>query len=135
MGNLNEQSWDELWNSEQAEHVRAKVRNCDRQCWMIGSVSPAMHKYIWKPALWVIHHKFLRAYRGLIHKKKYSMYEIPAVRDYRDGKVTREELDACSTCDLSAQCLSNGLSSASQELLRTKSGEDFVAEDMQRQKI
>ena len=46
MGNLNTQTWDELWNSEDAEKVRKKVRHCDRNCWMIGSVSPAMHKYI-----------------------------------------------------------------------------------------
>ncbi|MGN0549558.1 MAG: radical SAM/SPASM domain-containing protein [Acutalibacteraceae bacterium] len=95
MGNLNEQSWDELWNSEQAEKVRKFVRNCDRNCWMIGSVSPAMHKYIHKPALWVIKHKFLRFFK----KKKYSMYENKIVRDLRDGKVTKEELDACSTCE------------------------------------
>ena len=131
MGNLNTQSWDELWNSEQAEQVRAKVRACDRQCWMIGSASPAMHKYIWKPALWVIHHKFLRFWK----KKKYSMYGIPAVRDFRDGKITKEELDACSTCDLSGACINNGLSSASEELLKNKAGEDFVAEDMRRQNL
>ena len=95
MGNLNEQSWDELWNSEQAEKVRKFVRNCDRNCWMIGSVSPAMHKYIHKPMLWVIKHKFLRFFK----KKKYSMYENKIVRDLRDGKVTKEELDACSTCE------------------------------------
>ena len=58
MGNLNKvSSWDELWNSPQAESVRKKVRCCDRNCWMIGSVSPAMHKYIWVPALWVLRHK------------------------------------------------------------------------------
>lgn len=95
MGNLNEQGWDELWSSEQAEIVRKKVRCCDRNCWMIGSVSPAMHKYIWVPALWVIKHKFLRFFK----KKKYSMYENKIVRDYRDGKVTKEQLDACSTCE------------------------------------
>lgn len=95
MGNLNEQTWDELWNSEQAEVVRQKVRCCDRNCWMIGSVSPAMHKYIRKPAFWVIRHKFLRFFK----KKKYSMYENKIVRDYRDGKVTKEQLDACSTCE------------------------------------
>ena len=55
--------WDELWASEQAEKVRTKVRHCDRQCWMIGSVSPAMHKYIWVPTLWVIKHKFLRFWK------------------------------------------------------------------------
>ena len=95
MGNLNEQSWDELWNSKKAEAVRKKVRCCDRNCWMIGSVSPAMHKYIWVPALWVIRHKFLRFFS----KKKYSMYENKIVRDYRDGKVTKEQLDARSTCE------------------------------------
>ncbi len=95
MGNLNEQSWDELWNSPQAEVVRKKVRCCDRQCWMIGSVSPAMHKYIWVPAMWVVKHKFVNS----LKKKKYSMFENKIVRDYRDGKVTKAELDAKSTCE------------------------------------
>lgn len=95
MGNLNRQSWEELWNSEQAERVRSFVRNCDRNCWMIGSVSPAMHKYIYKPAAWVIKHKFLRFFK----KKKYSMYENKIVQDFRDGKVSKEELDALSTCE------------------------------------
>ncbi len=95
MGNLNQQSWDELWNSEKAEEVRNKVRCCDRNCWMIGSVSPAMHKYIWVPFFWVLKHKFLFFFK----KKKYSMYENKIVRDFRDGKVTKEQLDACSTCE------------------------------------
>lgn len=128
MGNLNNQTWDELWNSEDAEKVRAKVRHCDRNCWMIGSVSPAMHKYIWVPALWVIHHKFLRFWK----KKKYSMYELKVVRDYRDGKVTKEQLDKCSTCDFNAT-VNNGLSAASMEQLKNKSGEQIVAEDIERQ--
>ena len=128
MGNLNEQSWDDLWNSEQAETVRRKVRACDRNCWMIGSVSPAMHKYIWVPMWWVIRHKFLRFWK----KKKYSMYELKVVRDYRDGKVTKEQLDRCSTCDLHAE-IDNGLSAASKEQLREKSGEEIVAEDIQAQ--
>lgn len=103
MGNLNRQSFDEVWNSPEAEQVRQRVRGCSRNCWMIGSVSPAMHKYIWKPAWWVICHK-----AKFWTKKKYSMYENKIVRDYRDGKVTREELDACSTCDLCAD-VRNGL--------------------------
>ena len=95
MGNLNTQTFDELWNSEAAENVRKKVRCCDRNCWMIGSVSPAMHKYIWVPFFWVLKHKFLFFFK----KKKYSMYENKIVCDYRDGKVTKEQLDACSTCE------------------------------------
>ena len=128
MGNLNNQTWEELWNSEQAEKVRNTVRHCDRGCWMIGSVSPAMHKYIWKPALWVIKHKFLRFFK----KEKYSMYENKIVRDFRDGKVTKEELDKCSTCDMNC-VVHDGLSEASKEQLKQKSGEEIVDADIARQ--
>lgn len=128
MGNLNEQSWDELWNSDQAEKVRKIVRHCDRNCWMIGSVSPAMHKYIWKPALWVVRHKFLRFFK----KKKYSMFENKIVRDYRDGKVTKEDLDKLSTCDMNA-IINNGLSEKSLEQLKDKTGEEIVDEELKRQ--
>ena len=95
MGNLKEQTWEELWNSEAADAVRAKVCCCDRNCWMIGSVSPAMHKYIWVPGIWVAWHKF----KALFMQKPYSMYENKIVRDYRDGKVSKETLDSCSTCE------------------------------------
>ena len=128
MGNLNDSTWEEVWNSGQAEAVRAKVRACDRECWMIGSASPAMHKYIWKPGLWVLQHRFLRFFR----KKKYSMYEIPAVRDLRDGRVTKEELDRCSTCDLCAVA-DNGLSEASKASLAERSGEEIVADSLAKQ--
>lgn len=128
MGNLNTQSWDELWNSPQAEEVRKKVRCCDRDCWMIGSVSPAMHKYIWKPATWVLVHKF----KALFTKHPYSMYELKICRDYRDGKVTKEELDKCSTCDMDC-VINNGLSEASKEQLKHKTGEEIVDADIAQQ--
>lgn len=128
MGNLNHQSWNELWNSPEAEKVRKKVRHCDRQCWMIGSVSPAMHKYIWKPASWVIHHKA----KAMLTRRPYSMYENKICRLYRDGKVTKEELDACSTCDLRGK-INNGLSVESMEQLKYKTGEEIVDADIQKQ--
>lgn len=128
MGNLNNQTWDELWNSEQAEKVRTKVRHCDRQCWMIGSVSPAMHKYIWKPTWWVIKHKFLKFYK----KEKYSMFENKIVKQYKEGKVTKEELDKCSTCDMNC-IVHDGLSEKSKEALEGKSGEQIVEEDIANQ--
>lgn len=128
MGNVNEvKEWDELWESEQADKVRSKVRCCDRDCWMIGSVSPAMRKYIWKPAWWVFRHKI-----KFWTKKKYSMYELKIVRDYRDGKVTKEELDKCSTCDFNA-VLNDGLSEASKEQLKDKTGEEIVDADIAEQ--
>lgn len=73
MGNLNEQNWDELWNSEQAKEVRRCTKECKRNCWMIGSASPAMHKYIWVPGWWVVKHKFLKG-------GKYSLKENAFIR-------------------------------------------------------
>lgn len=125
MGNLNNQTWDELWNSTDAENVRAKVRCCERQCWMIGSVSPAMHKYIWIPALWVVWHKL----KSFISSKPYSLYENKICCDLEHGKVTKEHLDKCSTCDNNAVA-HNGLSNASKEVLKNKTGEELVEEDI-----
>jgi radical SAM protein with 4Fe4S-binding SPASM domain len=58
MGNLGEQSFDEIWRGEKAQQVREKVKNCPKNCWMIGSVAPVMKKYVWKPAFWILKNKF-----------------------------------------------------------------------------
>ena len=70
MGNLNTQSWDELWNSPQAEEVRKKVRCCDRDCWMIGSVSPAMHKYMKSGFSLVAHMRLSSKEQKFLQKNK-----------------------------------------------------------------
>ena len=56
------------------------------------------------------------------------MYENRIVRDYRDGRVSKAELDACSTCDLRGE-ICNGLSAASQAQLKDRSGEEIVRDD------
>ncbi|KJR46658.1 Radical SAM domain heme biosynthesis protein [Desulfosporosinus sp. I2] len=71
MGNLKGQPWDELWNSEQANKVREQVKHCDRNCWMIGSVAPAMHKYIWVPGWWVVKHKIFKGNKYSIHENRF----------------------------------------------------------------
>jgi MoaA/NifB/PqqE/SkfB family radical SAM enzyme len=58
-GNLREQSWQEIWHSAKAEQVREHVRNCPKQCWMMGSVSQEMKKHVATPLKWVIKHKWL----------------------------------------------------------------------------
>lgn len=64
MGNLNKvSSFDEIWNSHRAEKVRAKVRTCPKNCWMVGTASPVMKKYIKHPLKWVIKNK-LRVMTG-----------------------------------------------------------------------
>lgn len=57
------------------------------------------------------------------------MYENKVCCDYRDGKVTKEQLDRCSTCDLHAE-INNGLSDVSKEALRGRRGEDIVNDDV-----
>jgi MoaA/NifB/PqqE/SkfB family radical SAM enzyme len=57
LGNLKTQSWDEIWNSKRAEEVRAMVKNCPKNCWMIGSAAPAMLSHPLKPILWVLRNK------------------------------------------------------------------------------
>jgi MoaA/NifB/PqqE/SkfB family radical SAM enzyme len=72
MGNLNTQTWDEIWNSKQAESVRRQVCACDRQCWMIGSVSPAMYKKIWVPGWWVIKHKLFMGNKYRLSENEFT---------------------------------------------------------------
>ena len=79
MGNLKEQRWEELWNSQQAREVRACTKKCSRNCWMIGSASPAMHKYIWVPGWWVFRHKFLKG-------GKYSLMENAFIKKAKRGQ-------------------------------------------------
>ena len=64
MGNLHDVSdFMEIWNSEKAQQVREKVANCPKSCWMIGSASPVMKKYIGKVLPWVIKNK-IKVVRG-----------------------------------------------------------------------
>ena len=53
MGSLKERSFAEIWDSAEASAVRARCAQCDANCWMIGSVAPAMKKHIAVPAAWI----------------------------------------------------------------------------------
>ena len=57
-GNLKTQTFDEIWNSHEAKSVRNKVANCDRDCWMIGSVADRMKAELHIPAKWVLKNKW-----------------------------------------------------------------------------
>ena len=64
--------------------------------------------------------------------QKFIRYELKICRDYRDGKVTKEDLDKCSTCDMNC-VINNGLSEASKEQLKHKTGEEIVDADIAQQ--
>jgi len=63
-------------------------------------------------------------------RKSVLIYET--IIDYRDGKVTKEDLDKCSTCDMNC-VINNGLSEASKEQLKHKTGEEIVDADIAQQ--
>jgi radical SAM protein with 4Fe4S-binding SPASM domain len=45
MGNIRSgKSFEDIWNSPEAEEVRRKVKNCPKNCWMVGTASPVMKK-------------------------------------------------------------------------------------------
>ena len=68
MGNLKKQTFEQIWNGPEAEAVRRRVLNCSKQCWMIGSASPAMKKRLRIPVQWVARNKS----RLLINKNRLS---------------------------------------------------------------
>jgi radical SAM protein with 4Fe4S-binding SPASM domain len=57
LGDLTERSFKEIWSSDRARRVRARVAACSRDCWMIGSAGPAMRRHILRPSLWVLKRK------------------------------------------------------------------------------
>lgn len=76
MGNLNEQSFEEIWNSEQAKKVREGVAHCPKNCWMIGTVSPVMHKYLKQVAPWVIKNKLAVMRGGRVDTEHIPFYHV-----------------------------------------------------------
>lgn len=57
MGNLTDNSFNEIWTGSRADEIRKLVRNCEKNCWMMGSVGQQMKKYPYKPTLWVARKK------------------------------------------------------------------------------
>jgi radical SAM protein with 4Fe4S-binding SPASM domain len=58
MGNLHEaKDFMEIWESNRANNIREEVKQCPKNCWMIGSASPVMKKYVAKLVPWVVANK------------------------------------------------------------------------------
>ncbi len=77
MGNLNDvETFDEIWNSEKANAVREKVAHCPKSCWMIGSVSPVMKKYMPKILPWVIKNKLRVVMGGKVDTSCIPFYHV-----------------------------------------------------------
>jgi Fe-coproporphyrin III synthase len=108
LGNLREQTWDQIWYSESAERVREAVRNCPKQCWMMGSVAQEMKKHIANPLKWVVAHKWMgkkiavppKAQRhphslyGVDHLTAKESMQLVNIRKARSAEKREKELEA-----------------------------------------
>ena len=87
MGNIHDcDDFLTLWNSPRAEQVRENVRKCPKNCWMVGTASPVMKKYIIHPAKWAIKNK-LRSLLGkpiCLDKKWCDVGQDPRQGDLRN---------------------------------------------------
>ena len=57
MGDLKTQSFEEIWNSNEAKKVREVVLNCKNNCWMVGNVVPIIKKHPMKTIRWIVKKK------------------------------------------------------------------------------
>lgn len=57
MGNIKENDFWSIWNSERGKDVRAMALKCRKECWMIGSASPAIKRNKFIVSKWIIKNK------------------------------------------------------------------------------
>lgn len=84
--------FDELWQGAQAEKVRCCVARCPKNCWMIGSASPVIKKYIKHPLRWVLVNKIKSILRQRVNTTCIPEYKVG--QDPRQGNMqfTKKQL-------------------------------------------
>lgn len=68
MGNLKEQSFEEIWNSERAKKVREAVKVCKNNCWMVPNAIPVIKKHPIETLTWIVKEK-ISAHLGINDEK------------------------------------------------------------------
>jgi len=58
LGNLQEESFDEIWNSEETQKVRDYIKRCPYNCWMVCNAGPVIKKNPYIPLSWIMKNKF-----------------------------------------------------------------------------
>ena len=98
-GNIrNVQSFDQLWYGPQADKVRALVRTCPKNCWMVGTAAPVMKKYIRHPAAWVLKQK-LRSLAGKKIDRDFMPAPFDVGQDRRQGDLREGKKKPAETFD------------------------------------
>lgn len=88
MGNIRKTpDFQAIWNGPQAERVREQVRTCPKNCWMVGTASPVMKKYLRHPLQWVLKNKWrsLQGKEATIDKCWYNVGQDPRQGNLRQN--------------------------------------------------
>jgi Fe-coproporphyrin III synthase len=72
MGNIKKQKFEEIWDGDRAKAVREKVKECPKNCWMVGSASPAIKKAKGTALRWIAKSKLSKEidFSGVEPKKR-----------------------------------------------------------------
>ncbi len=75
--------------------VRALVRTCPKNCWMVGTAAPVMKKYIRHPAFWVLKQKIRSLLRKPIDRtclpQPFKVGQHPSQGDLREPRNQNAE--------------------------------------------
>lgn len=93
MGNLHDAEFMAIWNGPVAAEVRAKVAKCPKNCWMIGSASPVIRKYMKKVLPWVVKNKLKSLAGGRICCDCPPYFEVG--QDPEQGTLRQCENGSC----------------------------------------
>lgn len=107
MGNLHDvDDFMTIWNSERAEQVRQKVEKCPKNCWMIGSASPVMKKYLRAILPWVLQNKLRSLLGGHVCAADCPRFDVP--RDPEQGCLRGDETETVLQEVRDEDCVSCG---------------------------
>lgn len=93
VGNLERQSWDEIYNGAKAQEIRQQVALCTQNCWMVGSAKTAMRNPVFPrlpkfgPLAWVIENKIRVSIGSKVNVDRYIDYS----RVHKDKDVVKRE--------------------------------------------
>lgn len=92
MGNIrNAESFSAIWDSSEAKEVRELVRTCPKNCWMVGTASPVMHKYIKKIMPWIIKNK-IRSMLNIPLDKSLPYFDVCQAKQQGDLRHIKDSV-------------------------------------------
>jgi len=93
MGNLRDQSWEEIYNGAQALKIREQVKACPQNCWMVSSAKSAIRNRHFEQlpkvsvVRWVLYNKLKVLFGRDIAFEQYVNYGDV----YHDGNIVKRE--------------------------------------------